>query len=387
MSITIEQLAHELGQGKERQPSTGFDTLCPAHDDHKPSLGLSQTNGKILFHCHVGCTQESVHKESCARGLWPDSTFANAHSHNGAAPRLTLAEFATAKGFEPAFLTQMGVAEDKGRLVFHYLLMDGQRAARQRIRLSLTGDKRFIWNSAQGRPVPYGLWRLAEARKRNSALILVEGESDALTLWNHGIEALGIPGADMCGLLQAPHVAGFRRVFIVREDDHGGEIFEKGCVGRFAELEFDGTVAVVEMAKAAVKDVNDLHLKLLANAGGFEVEWEALIHHARTVELPIVGLEVFAANTIQAKKIEWLWPKRIPLGKLVLFVGHPGLGKSFTALDVAARLSTGAGWPDGSPGGLQGNSIVFSAEDGMADTIIPRLMALGAEPGRIWLGK
>ncbi len=49
---------------------------------------------------------------------------------------------------------------------------------------------------------------------------------------------------------------------------------------------------------------------------------------------------------VNARRVHWLWPGRIPLGKLTLLVGDPGLGKSFITLDMAARVSRGAAWPD-----------------------------------------
>jgi hypothetical protein len=47
-----------------------------------------------------------------------------------------------------------------------------------------------------------------------------------------------------------------------------------------------------------------------------------------------------------AVPVEWLWPNRIPLNKLSLLVGDPGLGKSLIALDIASRVTRGAAWPD-----------------------------------------
>ena len=46
------------------------------------------------------------------------------------------------------------------------------------------------------------------------------------------------------------------------------------------------------------------------------------------------------------ENIRWLWPGRIPLGYVTLLVSDPGAGKSLVALDIAARVSTGAPWPD-----------------------------------------
>ena len=227
--------------------------------------------------------------------------------------------------------------------------------------------------------------RPASAGSQN--LFLVEGESDSLTLWLHGFTAVGIPGASNCALLQAPHLAGFGRVSIVHENDQGGETFERGCVGRLAQLEFRGQVRALEMARANVKDPNELHVKWKNQPQIFKSEFGALVEMARSVDIPIVGLEVFDASAIQEKSVEWLWPFRLPLAKLVLFVGHPGLGKSFTALEIAARISDGGSWPDGSSNGAIGRTIVFSAEDAMEDTIVSRLISQRADRRQILLCK
>jgi len=85
---------------------------------------------------------------------------------------------------------------------------------------------------------------------------------------------------------------------------------------------------------------------------------------------------------IQPEPISWLWPGRIPLGKLTLIVGDPGLGKSFLMVDMAARISVEAPWPDGgtSP---KGKVILLTAEDGLADTVRPRLDAMGGNPAYV----
>src|SRR5215470_30472 len=57
-------------------------------------------------------------------------------------------------------------------------------------------------------------------------------------------------------------------------------------------------------------------------------------------------------SDIQPEKINWLWKNYIAIGKLTVFAGDPGLGKSQGTLDMAARLSKGDNFPDGSPGVL-----------------------------------
>lgn len=95
---------------------------------------------------------------------------------------------------------------------------------------------------------------------------------------------------------------------------------------------------------------------------------------------PVV--EITYLSDIEPERVSWLWEARIPLGKITILDGDPGVGKTTLALDVAARLSRGRAMPDGTPGTLA-STIVLTAEDGLADTIVPRLNAMDADVARI----
>jgi hypothetical protein len=110
---------------------------------------------------------------------------------------------------------------------------------------------------------------------------------------------------------------------------------------------------------------------------------KALMETALEVAAPNPdGPRIISFASIKSKPIEWLWPGFIPLGKITLLVGNPGLGKSFVTTDLAARLSTGAPWPDGSPS-MPGRTLFMLAEDAPDDTVKPRLEAAKANPNRI----
>jgi hypothetical protein len=85
---------------------------------------------------------------------------------------------------------------------------------------------------------------------------------------------------------------------------------------------------------------------------------------------------------VRPEPVRWLWPGRIPLGKLTILDGDPDVGKSLLTLDIAARVSRGGAFPDGSPCTV-GSVVVLNAEDGVADTVVPRLQAAGADMSRI----
>ena len=95
------------------------------------------------------------------------------------------------------------------------------------------------------------------------------------------------------------------------------------------------------------------------------------------------GAVLQCVNDIRAQKLSWLWPGRIPLGKLTLFSGDPGLEKSLVTLDIAARTTCKTTWPDGACNEKSGSVVILSSEDDAADTIRPRLDAANADLTRI----
>src|SRR2546426_8997109 len=101
---------------------------------------------------------------------------------------------------------------------------------------------------------------------------------------------------------------------------------------------------------------------------------------------PVVADEALTVqlSTIEPESIEWLWPGRIPQRKLTLFCGDAGVGKSFLTLDIAARTTRGIAWPGSTEVPEIGDVVLLSAEDGLADTIRPRIDAMGGDPSRIW---
>lgn len=109
---------------------------------------------------------------------------------------------------------------------------------------------------------------------------------------------------------------------------------------------------------------------------------ERVLEAAGLVRMPQSLAATVCLSDVKSGPITWLWRGRIARGKLSLLVGDPGLGKSFVTLDMAARISTGSPWPDHTPAPT-GSVILLTAEDDPADTIRPRLDALGANPTRV----
>ena len=90
------------------------------------------------------------------------------------------------------------------------------------------------------------------------------------------------------------------------------------------------------------------------------------------------GVSVISAAAIQPERVEWLWLDRIPRGTLTLLVGDPGLGKSLLSIDLAARLSRGEL-------GEAGVAMLATGEDIASATVVPRLIAAGADLAQVQL--
>lgn len=107
--------------------------------------------------------------------------------------------------------------------------------------------------------------------------------------------------------------------------------------------------------------------------------------HADRAPAPPIPAELVSLvrlADVQPERINWLWPGYLARGKLHVIDGDPGLGKSTLTTDLAARVTTGTHWPDGQPGCPPAGVVLLSAEDGLADTIRPRLDAAGADLDR-----
>jgi len=84
---------------------------------------------------------------------------------------------------------------------------------------------------------------------------------------------------------------------------------------------------------------------------------------------------------LSPEPVRWLWQHWLALGKLHILAGAPGQGKTTIALSMAATITIGGSWPDGSRC-AKGNILIWSGEDDPADTLLPRLLAAGADRSR-----
>ncbi len=279
-----------------------------------------------------------------------------------------------------------------GRLIVPVLSAEGELQSLQYI--AADGSKRFL----SGCPVREGRYIIGEVGER---LVVCEGFATGASIH----EATGLPVviAFNAGNLE-PVAKQFRKahpaieIIIAADDDR----FTDGNPG------LTDATAAAKASKARVvvpafspdsdgTDFNDM----VAEQGPEAVVAAFALRPAAEVpqldsptardskEGPVDAAPVahrtvgIRLSTVRPERVTFLWDGRIPLGKLSVLDGDPGLGKSTLTGDLSARVSRGAVMPDGTGGGVPGGVVLISGEDGLADTIVPRLIAAGADLERI----
>jgi hypothetical protein len=270
-SEPVRQLLERLERVQSRNGS--YIALCPAHEDTEPSLSVSEgKDGRALIKCFAGCLPQHI---TDALGLEMGDLF----EHPGGVPArrrkppvtsappptrqtssCTLQAYAEAKHLPADFLGRLGLSDitysGSPAVRIPYFDQDGDETA-VRIRLALEKhpdrDDRFRWRRGS-KPTPYGLWRLSLIESA-SYVVLVEGESDCHTLWHHGIEALGIPGASSWKDEWTAHLEDVPKVYAIIEPDQGGI----ALWDRLAASPLREKLHRVELPDA--KDPSELHLQ------------------------------------------------------------------------------------------------------------------------------
>lgn len=197
----------------------------------------------------------------------------------------------------------------------------------------------------------------------------VEGENDVLAVETTGYHAVcTAQGAGKAHLADLEPLRG-RPVIVVADKDEPGRRHAQQVVELLAGI---AESTVIVEAKTG-KDAADHIL-----AGHDLAEFVVVAEQATGPSLQSVRL-----SDVEPERITWLWPGRMPAGKLVTLDGDPSLGKSTLALTFAATITNGGTWPDNTTCTTPGDVILLSGEDGLADTVRPRLDAAGADVTRV----
>lgn len=110
---------------------------------------------------------------------------------------------------------------------------------------------------------------------------------------------------------------------------------------------------------------------------------DADIAEQHAFALPDDGVILINGADLTPEPVCWLWTYWLALGKLHILAGAPGQGKTTLAIAMAATVTIGGHWPDGSRC-EPGNIMIWSGEDDHTDTLLPRLIAAGADRSRCY---
>lgn len=297
---------------------------CPAHADKRPSLDIGDKNGKTVWKCRAGCTQDAVRQALVDKGLW---------SENG--------------GKKTWLIKSAGGAVQATKY-----------------RKDTDSGKRCWWEP--GGVKPAGMLYLAEHTQteydRSQPVYVCEGEKSADAARRYGLQAVGtVGGASSCpseAVLSC--LDGFPVVLWPDHDEpgqkHMGEIAQ--VLGRPVQI-VDTQVLWAGQAPAG-QDAADL---LALPAGGLPV-----------IDMPFQGRRLIRmrASDVTAKRVDWFVDGYVPRGMVTILAGDPGTGKSFLALDWCASCSR-----------REQNSVYMVFEDAPEYTMVPRLDSLDADKRRV----
>jgi hypothetical protein len=383
------------GHVKLGKSGKDFKGLCPFHPEGTPSFTVFSDN--LHFHCY-GCGKhgsafdfvmamdgvdfrEAITRLAAMAGVslnGAGSTAGNGN-HSRSKHRITVEELAKDKKLPPEFLRSLGLKDTAGGVDIPYHLPGGSLAPRHQIRYGLKANGGSCWDDNEGPVVAYGLDRLAEAREAGF-LCLVEGTSDCWTLWHHKFPALGIPGASMTSKLEASHVAGISKLYIIREPDDGGASFVHGFAGRLAEIGWKGPAFVVSFYP--FKDPNELHQ---SNPETFREKFQKALSAADPLDAAATT-GAFRLTVMQdllaepEEHVAYVLDGKLPAGGLGLLSAKPKVGKSTFARGLCLAVARGEPFLDCAT--TQGPVIYLALEEKRSEVRrhFADLGATGEEP-------
>jgi putative DNA primase/helicase len=217
---------------------------------------------------------------------------------------------------------------------------------------------------------------LGKIRKADTILI-----GEGLATVAAGVKTTGLPGVvaiDVGNLLEVGKVvrelAPKAEIVFLADDDQDGDKNPGIESATKAARTVNGKVAFPGMGKKA--DFWDLW-----SEQGSDAVKQCVAGTSTQTDTQSVVL--VPASSLKMQTIDWIWHGWLAGNKLHIIAGAPGTGKTTIALSLAATITRGGFWPDGSKCQAPGNVLIWSGEDDPADTLLPRLVAAGADLNRI----
>lgn len=354
--MTKDELLSKLRNVKMTQ--NGWSALCPAHNDRKSSLSLTEKDGKELIHCFAGCTYSEIMKE------------------------LGISENNKLSQLNRRIVAVYDYKDEEGNIIYQNVRFE-PKEFRQRY-FDKNGNE--VWNLNHVRRVPYRLKDLINLSPLQD-VVMTEGEKDADEIKKHGFPATNHKNwkKEFNYLLKG------KLVLIFQDHDRAGvEQAEKTAKLVYEDAE---TIKIVDcfanepLPEKNGKDVSDfliLHsfadLRDLINRTPVYVSSDKSSTNNASKTLKVVCI----AN-VKAADVIWLWKPFIPIGEFTLIEGIEGLGKSWIGCALACAVAEGKTLPfSEGEHSIPSNVLMLSAEDSLSHTVKPRLLSMNANLERIF---
>lgn len=329
---------------------------CPAHDDRKASLSVGNGGDKVLLRCQTGCRTESI---VSALGLKMSDLFASPDNGHRA-------------GGKRHIISTFDYQDEQGSLLFQCVRYDPKDFKQRRP----DGAGGWIYNLKDTRRVLYRLPELL-TDETECVVLIPEGEKHVDRLRELGIPATTNPmGAGKWQTEYSEFLRG-RAVAVLPDNDATGSAHASEVAASLYGIA--NSVKIVELPNLPPKgdvlnwlDMGHSRDELLVLADQAP-EWAPGANSEFAVCLA----------TVVPQSVRFLWGPYFPIGKVVMIEGDPGLGKSWLTCAITTAVSRGSGLPGLDKTEPQ-NVLMMSAEDGLADTIRPRLDLMGADVNRIF---
>jgi putative DNA primase/helicase len=373
----IGEILNKLSHVKKSADGWTADCPVPGHDSPAGHLSVKDAGDKAL----VTCFNSHSYNQIC-KALGYDSL-----TYSKAVP--------TGQQVQPIISKTYDYTDEADNLLYQvvrYIPKD----FRQR-RPKVTNPRADVptdweWSLGNVRRVLYQLPLIKASIANEQPIIVTEGEKDAETVFDKtGITATTNAGGagkwvvkdtatkKETSLGYELDLAG-ADVFIVGDNDKAG-VAHVAQVARLLQGKAK-TVRIITIPSEA-KDITEWF-----NNGGTNEAFLRLMEDAINATpdtLPDDGkVKVIRLSDIQPERIDWLTKPYLAIRKLSLLEGDPGDGKTAVAMAFATAVTLGSKLFFCSEPCRQGNVLYMTAEDGLRDTIVPRLIDMGADRNRIF---
>jgi len=236
----------------------------------------------------------------------------------------------------------------------------------------------YAWNLKGVKRVLYRLPEVLEAARNSQTIYICEGEKDCNNLAKIGLTATTNSGGaenwqpELSETLKDDSV-----VIIPDKDEPGKRHAARVATSLYGKAKSIKILELPDREGHKVKDASDWLM-----AGGTKEELERLASETSEYKPDESDIGLVCMAEVESETVDWLWLPYIPLSKLTLLEGDPGIGKSWVSLAIATAVSVGKGLPN-TEATEPAKILLASAEDGLGDTIRPRLDAMSADVTKI----